>query len=279
MELVPEGSVPAQIVDDRDLVPVPGSADVGRTSGDGGGGRSVPAPAGDFDPPRGGFPGDVAHDRPDRRPAVADVRIDLDLIEPDGIRRPQLHPADDAVPVGLRALVDGVGRPDRRELGVIDQHGDRMPAGRQDPGQVKNLRGAEGVFGAAIDVVGPDARGLGPFQEEGDPLASPGFGDDDVALVPGRAFPVPDPRKAVDDAFVLEDSLAVRVGRPGQDHRIVELFREPSFSDADSVGIEPEAPRPGEGDDARRDGGKAEDLDRDRGCDQPEPGFTPRGAH
>jgi len=99
--------------------------------------------------------------------------------------------------------------------------------------------------GAAILVVGPHTCCLGPLQEQGDPPASPGFRDDHIALLPGRAFPVPDPRKAVDRALVLT-----------------------------------EAPRSGERYVIPRDGdSRRETLGRPQGSDDPEPGLPPRGFH
>ena len=84
---------------------------------------------------------------------------------------------------------------------------------RQGAGQVENLRRAEGVLGTAILVIHPHPRVLGPLQQQGDPLAFPGVGNGHLALIPGRAFPVPDPREAVDSPFRSSNWWIARGGR------------------------------------------------------------------
>lgn len=52
-----------------------------------------------------------------------DVRVNLYVFEPERVAGTDLDFSDNAVPVGLRPLVQGVGLADWRNLRIIDQYG------------------------------------------------------------------------------------------------------------------------------------------------------------
>ena len=172
------------------------------------------------------------------------VRIDLYVIEPDRGRGAEFHLADDAVPVGLCPFIDCMRRTDRRQLGVIDQQGDRMFTGCHRTGHIENLGGAERVFPAAKGPIDPHPGVLGTLQEQRNALAFPGARNRHLTPIPGRPFPIPHPREPIDALFVLLNTLSVLVGRAGQLDRVVKLQGKPLFRDADVLGVETKAPRP-----------------------------------
>ena len=175
------------------------------------------------------------------------VRIDLHVIEPDRVGGAEFDPADDAVPVRLRPFVHGMGRADRRQLGVVDQHGERVFAGRHRRGHVENLRGAERVL-AAAKRLDPPTPGYVLVRSKSSVIRLPvqASGIVTSALIPRRAFPIPDPRQPVDALLVLLDALVVLVGGAGQLDGVVERLGKPLFLDPDILGIETEFPGSGQ---------------------------------
>ena len=198
--------------------------------------------AGDFQRALDGLAGRVADGRLDHGRAIGDVRIDLHVAQPDRVLGMQLDAPDDAIPVRLRPLVHRVGRPDRRELGVVDEHRNRVLARRHRLAHVENLQAAERVLPAAERLVDPHAGVLAALQQQADVPALPPGRDGHVALIPGGPLPVPHPAEAVVAVLILENALVVLVGRAGQLDGVIQSACEPLLTDALVVGVQRETP-------------------------------------
>ncbi len=65
----------------------------------------------------------------DDRDPVPDSRENLQVVEPDRSGRRQADSAHDPIPIALRVVGDAARVfPDVRDEGVVDPHGDGMPA-------------------------------------------------------------------------------------------------------------------------------------------------------
>jgi hypothetical protein len=166
----------------------------------------------------GGRPaGGVAKTDADAEGARCQIGVDLHVVEPDGGGGDEVDAAEDAVPVGLRAVVELVGLALHRPAGcaVVDHDSQRVPARGGATGEIVGLgRAVEALFadGGAVE---PDLGVLRALEAELDAFAGPVGGHVDLAVVPDRAVETADTRERARVGVGVERALAARLGGAG----------------------------------------------------------------
>ena len=123
---------------------------------------------------------------------MADRRIDLHVLDPEGTPADQFDAPGNTVPVALGMIGHGVGvGADVDQHAVIDADGNGMETGRIAAAQVILVWNGEADVRAMLAAVDPDARlPMGELHEEREALTLPDLGNFNHERVPGRTLVV-----------------------------------------------------------------------------------------
>jgi hypothetical protein len=180
--------------------------------------------------------------------AGGEVGVDVHAVDPVTGRGVEGEAADDAVPVALGVVGDGVGvfaEVDAAGV-VVDEEGEEVAAGF-DAGEFVAVGDGEAVGAAEVFVAEPDAgEPVGAFELELDAAAGPGGGNLDLALIPGAAGVVGVGLEPEGDLEVLGDAVGGVFGL-GEERAVVD-GAGPGGVEADGVAEADVLDGAGEGD-------------------------------
>ena len=118
----------------------------------------------------------VHHDRPNHRRIIVDVGIDLQVVNIDTPRPPQLQRADDAIPVALRLVGDAMAVGAWVDVlhAVVDADGNEVLSFLNIGRDVELVRHAQAILHAHLLAVYPDGTlPMGPLEVERHVLPRP----------------------------------------------------------------------------------------------------------